>query len=67
MPTTVGHQFYSNLAFFIEHFVPPRTADVGETLLYIKLSERLRTRGEADHDARVRTVATFKAANAVRR
>ena len=40
-PTAVGYQFYPNLAFFIEHFVPPRGADVSETLQYIKLSEKL--------------------------
>ena len=35
----------------------------GETQLFIKLYEKLRSRGEADKDSRARTVAAFKAAN----
>jgi hypothetical protein len=55
--------FYWNLAFFVEHLVPPRGAGRGETQLFIKLYEKLRSRGEADKDSRARTVAAFKAAN----
>ena len=65
-PTAVGHQFYSNLAFFIEHFVPPRAADVAETLQYIKLFDKLRSRGEASEEARAQVVAKFKEAHANR-
>jgi hypothetical protein len=61
-PTAAAHRLYSNLAFFIEHFVPPRDADASEVQVYIKLAQRLRQRGEADHDSREQTVAAFKAA-----
>lgn len=66
-PSAAAYQFYSNLAFFIEHFVSPRTADASETQAYIKLAGRLRYRQETSQDARVKTVAAFKAANKVRR
>ena len=41
-PNAPGRRFYSNLAFFIEHLVPPRSAGISETMLYVKLAERLR-------------------------
>jgi hypothetical protein len=62
-PTAASYRFYWNLAFFVEHLVPPRDARSDETQLFIKLYERLRTRGEADQDSRARTVAAFKVAN----
>jgi hypothetical protein len=65
--TAADHRFYSNLAFFVEHLVPPRGADMSEIQLYIKLPQRLRHRGEAGWDLREKTVAAFKAANKVRR
>ena len=66
-PSAASYRFYSNLAFFIEHFVPPRTADISETQHYIRLAERLRARGEASGDARAQAVAKFKASEAARR
>lgn len=66
-PHAHSYQFYLNLAFFVEHFVPPRSAGISETVHYIRLSEKLRARGEADNDTRVQMVAAFKAAGADRR
>jgi hypothetical protein len=67
VPTDAGYRFYSDFAFFIEHLVPPRTADISETQHYIKLSERLRYRGGREKDSRAQAVTAFKAANAARR
>jgi hypothetical protein len=64
-PTASAHRLYTNLAFFIEHFVPPRNTDASEVQVYIQLAHRLRRRGESDHVSREQTVAAFKVANKV--